>query len=246
MPKFAITILLIFIAFNLQAQTWELGGSLGGSGYMGDLNPNNPLKISGIAAGGYIQRNFNGYISAKINYTYGKIAGADSTSSNLQTRQRNLSFKTSLNEVSLIGEFNFLNYIPDVTNNRYTPFIYLGFGIAGYNPQAVYMGQTYDLRTLMTEGEGKPYSKTAYSIPYGAGVKYNIGGKWGLTFDIGYRQPDTDYLDDVSGNYPDPSKLSSNIARILSDRSGEKTGIYIGKPGATPICLPSLRYHILL
>jgi len=219
MPKFAVTILLIFISFNLQAQTWELGGAVGASGYMGDLNPTNPIKPSGIAIGGYVQRNFNGYLSAKLNYTYGKIGAADSTSSNQQFRERNLSFQTSLNELSLIGEFNFMNYIPDVSHNRYTPFIYLGIGIVGYNPQAVYMGQTYDLRPLLTEGESKPYPKTAMAVPYGAGIKYNFSGKWNLVADIGYRQPNTDYLDDVSGVYPDPAKLPSNLSRALSDRS---------------------------
>src|SRR5277367_5818686 len=106
MPKFAIAILLILSSLSLKAQTWELGGAVGASGYMGDLNPNNPLKFSGIAIGGYVQRNFNGYVSAKLNYTYGQIAGADSTSSNQQFRNRNLSFKTQLQELSLIGEFN--------------------------------------------------------------------------------------------------------------------------------------------
>ena len=232
MPKFAVTILLIFITFSLKAQTWELGGGIGGSGYMGDLNTDNPVKLSGIALSGYVQRNFNGYLSVKLNYTYGKIGAADSTSSNAQFRQRNLSFTTSLKELALIGEFNFMNYIPDVSHNRYTPFVYLGIGVLGYNPQTTYMGQTYDLRPLMTEGESKPYSKTAISIPYGVGIKYNISGKWNLIADIGYRQPNTDYLDDVSGVYANPTKLTSDLARALSDRSGEKTGVYIGVPGS--------------
>jgi len=232
MPKFAVTILLIFLSFNLQAQTWEIGGAVGGSGYMGDLNPTNPFKISGISVGGYVQRNFNGYLSLKLNYTYGNIAGADSTSSNQQFRNRNLSFMTSLSEISVIGEFNFMNYIPDVSHNYYTPFIYLGIGTVNYNPQASYMGHIYDLRPLMTEGETKPYPKSAMTIPYGAGIKYNFTTKWNLEADIGYRNPHTDYLDDVSGVYPDKSKLPNAISQALSDRSGEKTGVYIGTPGS--------------
>jgi hypothetical protein len=37
-------------------------------------------------------------------------------------------------------------------------------------------------------------------IPYGIGIKYNIGGKFSLAADMGYRYTFTDYLDDVSGN----------------------------------------------
>src|ERR1700744_2861785 len=103
MSKALIVILLIFVTCNLQAQSWEVGAFGGGSGYMGDLNPNNPLKFSGIAAGLFIKRNFNGYLSARLGYTYGSISAADSTSSNQQFRNRNLSFTTKLNELSLTG-----------------------------------------------------------------------------------------------------------------------------------------------
>ena len=232
MPKFALFIILIFFSLNLQAQTWELGGSLGGSGYMGDLNPNNPVKFSGIAAGVFVKRNFDGYLSAKLNYNYGQISADDRNSANAQFRDRNLSFTTQLHELSVIGEFNFVRYIPEAGQNRYTPFIYLGAGVLGYNPQATYDGQVYDLRPLTTEGETKPYSKTAIAIPYGVGFKYNFSGKWNFIADIGYRKPNTDYLDDVSGVYANKRKLPNDLARALSDRSGEITGNYIGSPGS--------------
>ncbi|MGZ3836033.1 MAG: type IX secretion system protein PorG, partial [Mucilaginibacter sp.] len=232
MPKFVIFLLLIFLSLNLQAQTWELGGFAGGSAYMGDLNPNNPVKVSGIALGAFAKRNFDGYWSAKLNYTFGQISAADNTSSSAQFRQRNLSFTTQLSELSVIGEFNFMKYIPEAGENKYTPFIYLGVGVVGYNPQATFQGHTYDLRPLITEGQTKPYGKVALAFPYGIGVKYNITGKWNLTADIGYRNPTTDYLDDVSGNYPDKSKLPNDVSKALSDRSGENTGIYYGTPGS--------------
>jgi len=231
MPKFVIFLLLFFISFSLRAQTWEVGGSVGASGYMGDLNPDNPLKISGISLGVFAARNFDGYWSAKLKYNFGHISGADSTSSNPQFRQRNLSFSTALNELSLVGEFNFLRYIPEAGQNRFTPFIYAGIGIVAYNPTTNYQGHNYDLRPLMTEGQSKQYPVAAISIPYGAGFKYNFSGKWNFIADIGYRHPTTDYLDDVSGAYPVKKNLSSDLARALSDRSGENTGIYIGSPG---------------
>ena len=228
MPKFLLIILLLFISFNLQAQTWEIGGGIGGSGYMGDLNPNNPLKLSGIAAGGFVKRNFDRYLALRLNYTYGDIQGNDANSSNQQFRDRNLSFYTGLSEIALIGEFNFMEYLPNVSNNRYTPFIYLGIGTVHYNPQADYQGERYNLRPLTTEGEAKQYAKSAMSIPYGVGIKYNISGKWNIIADLGYRQPNTDYLDDVSGAYPNPAKLPSDLARELSNRSAANSNTLIG------------------
>jgi hypothetical protein len=231
MPRFVSFLLLFFVCFSLQAQTWEIGGFAGGSAYMGDLNQYNPVKVNGIALGGFVQRNFTGYISAKINYTFGQISAADNSSSDPQLRQRNLSFTTKLNEFALIGEFNLLKYIPEAGENRWTPYIYLGLGVVNYNPQATYQGQVYDLRPLRTEGQSKPYSNFAATFPYGIGVKYNFSGTWNIGADIGYRNPTTDYLDDVSGKYPDKSTLPNDISRALSDRSGEVTGVYTGTPG---------------
>ena len=232
MPKFFTFLFLLFISYNLQAQTWELGGFAGGSAYMGDLNPSNPVKVSGVALGVFAKRNFDGYWTTKLGYTFGEISASDSKSSNAQFRERNLSFTTQLNELSLTEEFNLFKFIPEAGQNSWTPFIFLGVGIVGYNPQANYQGQTYDLRPLMTEGESKPYGKIALAFPYGVGVKYNFTGKWNITADIGYRNPTTDYLDDVSGKYPDKSKLPSDLSRALSDRSGENTGVYIGETGS--------------
>jgi hypothetical protein len=231
MPKFAAFLLLFFLSYNLRAQTWEVGGSVGAAGYMGDLNPNNPLKISGPALGVFGQRNFDGYWSMQLKYTFGQISAADNTSSDPQQRERNLSFSTTLNELSLMGQFNFFKYVPEAGQNRFTPFIYLGLGAVNFNPTTNYQGHTYDLRPLMTEGESKPYPNVVATIPYGAGIKYNFAGKWNFIADIGYRNPYTDYLDDVSGTYPDKSKLTTPLAQALSDRSGETTGVYIGAPG---------------
>ncbi|WP_344757723.1 DUF6089 family protein [Mucilaginibacter dorajii] len=220
----------LLATYQLQAQTWEVGGSLGGAGYIGDLNPNNPVKISGPSAGLFVKRNFDGYLSARITFSYARFAAADSTSSSQQFRDRNLSFTDGVKELTAIGEFNFLKYIPDAGPNKFTPFIYAGIGVAAYAPRAMYNGQGVNLRELKTEGQKAQYGDNTVVIPYGVGIKYNIGGKFNLGADIGYRYTFTDYLDDVSGTYADKSKLTG-VARALSDRSGEKTGVYIGTTG---------------
>lgn len=232
MPKFVLFLFFIFISCGLKAQTWELGGGLGGAGYMGDLNPKNPLVISGPSISGYVARNFDGYWSLKSSLIMGRISAADSNSTNPQFRERNLSFTTTLFESSLIGEFNFIDYIPEAGRNKFTPYIFLGFAGVSYFPTTVLNGKTYNLRGAQTEGEQKPYAATAFSIPYGAGVKYNIFGKFTLGAEWGYRNPNTNYLDDVSGAYPAKALLHNTVSGQLSDPSGVKTGIYIGTPGS--------------
>jgi hypothetical protein len=222
MAKFLALIFLVFISFTVQAQSWEVGGLIGGAGYMGDLNQTNPLKVSGIAAGLFVKRNFNGYLSAKLGYTYGTISGADSLSKNQQDRDRNLSFRTQLNEVSLTAEFNLMKYIPSVSQNMYTPYIFAGIAYTHYNPQADYAGQTYNLRPLQTEG--KAYAESAIAVPFGVGIKYNIAGALTLAAELGYRTAYTDYLDDVSGHYADKSIFPpASVALALSDRTVGQT-----------------------
>lgn len=228
MPKYLLFFFLLCSAFTLKAQTWEIGASAGAAGYMGDLNANNPVKVSGISYGGFIQRNFDGYLSAKINFTHGTIDGDDALSNDAQFRARNLKFTTYLNEIAAIGEFNFFKYIPEAGKNKFTPFVFLGVGSLNYTPTTIYQGVAYDLRSYETEGEKKPYPNNAFSVIYGVGAKYNIMGKFTLSANIGYRNPNTDYLDDVSGYYPPPV---GGISQALSDRSGENTGNYIGTPG---------------
>lgn len=231
MPKLWLAAILLFISFNAKAQTWEIGFMGGGAGYIGDLNPTNPVKFSGASAGGYIKRNFNGYLSLKANAAVGRIGADDRESDNAQLYNRNLSFYSRLDEISLIGELNFFKYIPDVSKSRFTPYIYAGIGMVHFNPRTVYQGDMYYLRPLTTEGQSRQYNNKVLTIPYGAGVKYNIAGKITLGADIGYRRPNTDYLDDVSGLYADRTLLNNNVSRALADRSGERTGVYTGVAG---------------
>jgi opacity protein-like surface antigen len=231
MPKYIAALLLLFICLNVRAQTWEIGGAIGADGYIGDLNVNNPVKPSGAMAGLFVKRNFNPYLAAKLSYNFGQVSGDDSRSSSQQFRDRNLIFTTPLKELSMVAEFNFMSYIPDAGKNLYTPYIYAGGGIAAFAPRTMYKGDVISLRSLRTEGQPSQYAKNAIIVPFGAGIKYNFSGKWTVAADLGYRYTNTDYLDDVSGNYADKGQFTNSLARALSDRSGEMTGVYIGEAG---------------
>lgn len=217
MAKYLAAILLSFICFAARAQTWEIGGYLGAAGYMGDLNQHNASKFSGPAGGIFVKRNFNPYLGLKLGLNLGLIQGADSLSVNGWEHNRNLSFKTQLTELSLSGEFNFMEYIPSISKNVYTPYIFAGVAITEYNPQAKYLGQYYELRTLQTEG--RSYGSSTIAAPFGIGIKYNVAGKISIGAELGYRLAFTDYLDDVSGLYANKTTLSSPLSVALSDRS---------------------------
>jgi hypothetical protein len=96
----------------------------------------------------------------------------------------------------------------------YRASAYLSAGIAGFyfNPRTLYQDSWVELQPLGTEGQGLPgyadkYNRFQLAVPVGIGFKIKPGDRssFGLTF--GYRHTFTDYLDDVSGNYPDLQQL---------------------------------------
>lgn len=231
-PLFLI-LLFLFGGQLVRAQegegSWELGLMAGGAGYMGDLNQNNPLQISGFSGGAYVKRNFNQYLGVRLNYTYGQIQAKDSDSNNAQFRERNLQFKTSLNEFSGIIDFNFFNFNIGGGTRQFTPYLFTGAGFVVFKPTVKVDGEKYRLDRLATEGQENGYSNVALTIPYGLGLRYNYKDTWSVFTEIGYRTPFTDYIDDVSGRYPDSPVIRGNGQNQvnLSDPSVNQ----IGYPG---------------
>lgn len=214
----------LFFTSPLLAQTWEAGGFVGSAGYVGDIQSKNVLRVSDLAFGAQVKRNFDSYWSAKLNLMHGTIFGADELSTNPDQQIRNLRFYSPISEASLQVEFNFLHYLAGVSRNRITPYLFAGVGLVKFNPKVdVNSGgvrSTYTLRDFLTEGQEKPYKTLAMSIPYGIGLKYNIRGNWNLIGEIGYRDAKTDYLDDVSQNYPSDLSARPFLSKLLSDPSG--------------------------
>lgn len=227
--KFLLLILLVFSHSLVKAQegTWELGVMGGGAGYMGDLNQNNPLQISGFSGGAYAKRNFNQYLGVRLNYTYGQVKAKDSESSDAQFRERNLAFKTSLNEVSALIDFNFFNFNLGGGTKQFTPYLFTGAGLVIFKPTFKYDGETFRLDRISTEGQENGYKNAVLTIPYGVGLRYNYKDTWSLFSEIGYRTPLTDYIDDVSGLYPAVQKVvgSGSNQYNFSDPSLHQSGV---------------------
>lgn len=234
MYKYILFVLFFITNQSIKAQTWEVGTFFGSSGYMGDINPIKPQKFTNFAFGGQLKRNFDGYWSVKLAYMNGKIQGDDAKSSNPQQIDRNLNFYSSISELSLQVEFNFFKYLTaDLfahENKRFSPFLFTGIAGLTFDPKTNYNDDELLLRPLETEAFA--YKNKAISVPYGFGLKYNVKGNFNIIGEIGYRTAFTDYLDDISGRYPDfsiPENNKSILSKELSDRS--ITSPKVGAPG---------------
>jgi len=187
----------------------QVGIFLGVSDYSGDLLDKTYYfshPALGLTGGYQISDHFTLRVAA----TTGKIEGSDYPS-NRGFSKRNLSFQSAISEIAVTGEHTILN----MTNRRWSPFIFAGLAMYHYNPYTLDQNnQKVYLRPLSTEGQGlteygnrKPYSLTQFSLPVGGGIKYDISNSFQITAQIGLRVTNNDYIDDVSKTYVDQNLL---------------------------------------
>lgn len=237
--KLHVYLILFLFCGTIQAQQgWELGGWAGGAHYFGDLNTTFSLKSPGLAAGIVARYNFNERLCLKFSGNYIKIGANDADSDNSFERTRNLSFKSDILDATFQFEFNFLPYIHGSSDQFYTPYLFAGFSILNFDPEADLNGETIPLRTLGTEGQfrGEEYYSIAGALAYGVGLKFDLTYRWSVNIELSARKLFTDYIDDVSGNYPDLDDLEAMRgpeAVALSDRSITSEGFpaLIGEEG---------------
>jgi len=238
-------LLLLLSVFALPALSdaqylWDFGGQAGASNYLGDMGGKEKTRRDFVAdmklskteftVGGFARYKLNPLVSTQLGINWIRIEGADYTSSNPGRVGRNLSFQNNIIEAQLTGQVYFYE-VPDLGRTyRYrNDFkMYAFAGVAGYyhNPRTHYNGEWVDLQPLETEGVH--YSKVGVSIPVGLGLYFTINKRHRIGWEFDWRTTFTDYLDDVSTTYADPSKLSSEEAVALANRRnelGNKAGV---------------------
>jgi hypothetical protein len=178
----------------------------------------------------------------RLEATWGRIAGADSNG--LHTK-RNLSFRTPIREVAIIGEFHPLMLQYHDQMPQFSPYVMGGLGWFSFNPQARLNNNWINLQPLRTEGQGfpekgkdsRPYRLSQSNLLFGVGVKYELSRLLSLRSELLIRHTFTDYLDDASTTYVDPAWFDANLspqqatlAKQLHDRSKVYDPAYSG-PG---------------
>lgn len=176
-------------------------------------------------------------VAFKGGFYFQLISGADRLTEEPYRKNRNLSFRSPVVEISGQAEFYFtkdrLAAQYNIRNARrgksgdFQSYAFIGVGGYFFNPQAKYNGKWVSLQPLGTEGQGLPggpkkYSRFGLCIPYGLGAKYGINREWSIGIELGVRKIFTDYLDDVSTVYYDNAlikKERGDMAAYLADPS---------------------------
>ncbi len=236
--KLYLFIFISLLSISLYAQDVRLNAGFGFSSYFGDLlAKNNQIAKQrttsfSIGATYDIQQQ----LRARLDFSLLGARADDKLSEDANHRARNLNFKTSIWEVALMGEYDFL----DRESYNIVPYVFTGIGVYHFNPY------TYDsiagkvfLHDVGTEGQylnlpgyPKPYNRTQINIPFGLGIRYEVSESFSLGIEANMRFLFTDYLDDVSTKYVNPTSLfysssyytaNNNYYADLASRLGFKT-----------------------
>ncbi len=263
--KITVLIVFVLGLYNqANAQRWKKNRSfitvhLGGSNFLGDLGGSKDIGSFGlkdfdlqstraIMGAGFSYRLLE-RLNLKANGYFGWIGGDDVWTAQVNRNVRNLHFRSILVEVS--GQAEFYLTMQNVgkqwgrrKTNRVpiTSYVFMGIGGAYTNPKGKYTdGSWVELQPLGTEGQGlvdtrKPYSKIAFTFPYGVGVKYDLNRRYSLGFEYGMRWTSSDYMDDVSTTYFDVNKIRSvkgDVAAYFSNPADltDPIAVYSTRPG---------------
>ncbi len=228
-----LVLLMFFGTFSFAQFRWDAGGGIGMSNYLGEMGGKEQIRRDFVAdlkirqtrwvISGFGRYKVHPSISIKGALSYGRIEGADSLSTNPGRAGRNLHFRNDLLELAFTGEFYFYQITDLGQSYRFNKDLraYAFVGLAGLyqNPKAQYNGDWISLQPLRTEAQDKPYSRFQVSIPTGIGISYTYHRYHRISWDLGWRTTFTDYLDDVSTTYADPSDLPNPTSIAMANQS---------------------------
>lgn len=241
--QYLCIMLLIYSSIPLSAQNAQLGFSLGGSNYFGDLDfPNeiNNLKNTDISFGLFYRQEFTDRLSLRgniavvnINADDAKVIPNELDPPTIIQNNRNLNFQNTILEFSGLLEFKFLNIA------GIDLYAVGGIGIFRHSPKALLNGNLISLQELGTEGQGlpgfaDPYSLTQFSVPMGGGIYRDISERFAVQLEILGRVTFTDYLDDVSTRYVNQLELGDFAGPLAVELADPWIGALEDKPSLDP------------
>lgn len=225
MNRFVVIVIFIYTTSVVCAQKSEFGLGFGVCTYYGDLGRDN-IKNLHPAFQAFYGFQFNKYLNTRLSIGQSHVSGNDSYSNDISQKERNLSFSSKISELSGVLELNIIGI-----DNRLNPYFYGGLNLFHFNPKTLFEGEWIYLRDLGTEGQGSvqhldklKYKLIETSIVFGAGIKIPVSKTLIVSLELGWRRTNTDYLDDVGGeyiNYSELTRSNGKMAAILSDRTPE-------------------------
>lgn len=190
---FFIVVALCF--FNGNAQINELGVFVGGSNFMGDVGRTTYIAPNQPAFGLLYKWNRSPRHAWRVSAIMSKLSASDLDSDVPGRKERGLSFKNSITEVSAGLEFNFFDFNLHDMEQKITPYVYSGL------TYTIYEGLFFAGTTPKADS-----NHGTVGIPMVVGIKSNVLTHWVLGFEIGARYT---FADDIDGSNPTNENLQN-------------------------------------
>lgn len=224
-------------AYAQNPQTIEVGPHFGATSYVGELNVWRHLdqwkwkefNQFSYDWGVLARYNYNSRWSFRIDYTRGKFRACDSITA--WRPEADLNFQSTVNDVAVMVEFNFLDYYTGHLQNTISPYIFGGFSMFFFDTKPFTGNSEVDklsLKDYQTEyylnddGSFVPLVKksSSFSIPFGVGCKLSLSKHLAATAEWRMHYTFTDELDDVSSLYPSDNTHVVEAGYDISDPTG--------------------------
>ncbi len=196
MKKSLLIVLLLALVAVLpavaQQYKYEIGPTLGMTGYLGDVSTSNVFKKPGFTIGGQFRYVHNTRWAFKANLNYAYISGESWTDETRFPDGANYDFKSNMIDLGLTAEFNFLNFGKGPAYKKLKPI-------------SPYMVAGVGFVFAMSDGNA-----ASFTIPIGAGVKYKFKDRLNLNFEFTMRKEFSDRIDGLSDLYGIKHNFSKN------------------------------------
>lgn len=204
-PNFPIKNCIVFLFLitfvnKSHAQKVEIGAGVGTMLYKGDISPSfNPI-FSQFGGQFFFRYNLSNSVTFRAGALLGSISADDTKVDDPFNQARGYSFRTRIDELNLLTEYNFFNYKYNRYHKDWSPYVFGGVGFMKFSPKT----DPAPSQALA------PYNTNQVVFPYGAGIKYHLKGPWNLNLEFGSRYTLTDYLDNYGKDNPGATKLEQS------------------------------------
>jgi hypothetical protein len=195
-----------------------------------------------IESGLFISVKWHQRVGIRFNVNYGNVTAADSVLKNAGDKavfryQRNLHFRSRIIESALVAVVHPIGFFQFESPPALQPYVFAGFGLFHFDPQAFLVGKWIPLAPLRSEGREPAtfYNRWQSNLQAGIGGSYEMSARISIMFECAYRMLHTDYLDDISTVFIDPS-----FAEPGSEQAGQLKALYALstlRPGPD-VCVP--------
>ncbi len=191
MKKYILVLSFLFISTYSFSQISELGVSIAGSNYIGDIGETQYINPNDLAVGLVYKWNYSTRIVYRLDASYIRINADNADAKNQERKNFPFSFKNSVSELAVGIEFNYYDYSMTREGWSSTPYLILQLAINTYNVVDKQTG----FQTNTSNATFSTKNKVGFTIPFGIGYKTKIGNNIGIGFETKVRYTFADDLD---------------------------------------------------